>query len=637
MTDDEADRSARRSPTRTRHSLDDVLEQMGALTPPAPLFGSDDPREVFVSVDSADELSERYRTCESHQTYLELVSKHEDVLRGVGLTRIQIDDADAAFILGKRGKTKRKIRRVAQCQVNLDQNLVIALIGCEAERTKALLFIRLVVQQRLGAVKVKFDEEDCADVTVMQIPNSCVAFVTGHQGVFLRGMEEEWDTLMFFVCGKADQEGSSPLYIFGGERGRKASQLKVMAAVEQKKPGHHTDSPLERSTSDGPDTDYILIPDDSCSYVIGRDGSTKRKLAKASNCLVEYVGKWAFLWGTGEERRRAVDYLDWLIKQRTGKVRIDPGDTREDMTVVLEDRRVLQSHVAPLLRRFEDRTFTFAFIDTDTDGPDDNHKLFIFSHSARARQDMQHMVEEECHRYRRRRSSPSPRGSQPASLVHLSAHAAQRSQKNTIKDVIHEMPKNLKEVLKMTDTSPRWKQLLSEDYSKTVEHWELPTLLALLNKIPTTLQEPMFIDKNVRVESADNSASACGSTQMDVALTTDGRHVHYRRRKIGAITEHLLEAEDGSMLIIGSYSGSDESCFCHWIDGNPLSSTLADAAGAYLAECDCRSSIEARIQSGTVIGRLGRDQDDIEGEFRGKLNFHSSSKFFYNYLGRKEI
>ncbi|KAH0481961.1 MAG: uncharacterized protein KVP18_004445, partial [Porospora cf. gigantea A] len=227
--------------------------------------------------------------------------------------------------------------------------------------------------------------------------------------------------------------------------------------------------------------------------------------------------------------------------------------------------------------------------------------------------------------------------SQPASLVHLSAHAAQRSQKNTIKDVIHEMPKNLKEVLKMTDTSPRWKQLLSEDYSKTVEHWELPTLLALLNKIPTTLQEPMFIDKNVRVESADNSASACGSTQMDVALTTDGRHVHYRRRKIGAITEHLLEAEDGSMLIIGSYSGSDESCFCHWIDGNPLSSTLADAAGAYLAECDCRSSIEARIQSGTVIGRLGRDQDDIEGEFRGKLNFHSSSKFFYNYLGRKEI
>ncbi|KAH0484093.1 MAG: uncharacterized protein KVP18_000313 [Porospora cf. gigantea A] len=188
----------------------------------------------------------------------------------------------------------------------------------------------------------------------------------------------------------------------------------------------------------------------------------------------------------------------------------------------------------------------------------------------------------------------------------------------------------------MTDTSPRWKQLLREDYSKTVEHWELPTLIALLNKIPTTLQEPMFIDKDVRVESIDNSVSACGSTQMDVALTADGRHVHYRRRKIGAITEHVLKAEDYSTLIIASYSGSDESCFCHWIDANPLSSTLADAASAYLAECDCRSSLDTRIQSGTVFGRLGPNQEVFAGEWRGKLNFHSSAKFFYNCRNKEE-
>ena len=56
----------------------------------------------------------------------------------------------------------------------------------------------------------------------------------------------------------------------------------------------------------------------------------------------------------------------------------------------------------------------------------------------------------------------------------------------------------------MTDTSPRW----NEGYSRTVKHLELPTLLALLNKIPTTLQEPMFIDRNVTVESVENSASS---------------------------------------------------------------------------------------------------------------------------------
>ncbi|KAH0480672.1 MAG: hypothetical protein KVP17_001885 [Porospora cf. gigantea B] len=100
--------------------------------------------------------------------------------------------------------------------------------------------------------------------------------------------------------------------------------------------------------------------------------------------------------------------------------------------------------------------------------------------------------------------------------------------KLTIKDVLREIPTNLKDVLKMTDTSPQWKQVLSEDYSKTVERLELPTLLALLNKIPTTLQEPMFIDKNVRVESLENSAPAYGSTQMDATLTTDGRQMSLR-------------------------------------------------------------------------------------------------------------
>ncbi|KAH0487871.1 MAG: hypothetical protein KVP17_005293, partial [Porospora cf. gigantea B] len=191
--------------------------------------------------------------------------------------------------------------------------------------------------------------------------------------------------------------------------------------------------------------------------------------------------------------------------------------------------------------------------------------------------------------------------SQPASLLHLSAHAIQQSPKLTVKDVLHEIPTKLKDVLKTT--SLRWKQILSEDYSRNVVHWELPTLLALLNKIPTTLQEPMFIDKNVRVESAENRASACGSTQMDATLATDGRQVYYRQRKIGAITEHLLEAEDGSRLIIALYSGSDESCFCHWIDNNTSCSTLADATGTILAECDCRSLLDTRMQSGTIFGK----------------------------------
>ena len=51
----------------------------------------------------------------------------------------------------------------------------------------------------------------------------------------------------------------------------------------------------------------------------------------------------------------------------------------------------------------------------------------------------------------------------------------------------------------MTDTSPRWKQLLSEDYSRTVEHRDLLKFLSLLNKVPTTLQEPILNDASGRL------------------------------------------------------------------------------------------------------------------------------------------
>ncbi|KAH0487451.1 MAG: uncharacterized protein KVP18_001804 [Porospora cf. gigantea A] len=226
--------------------------------------------------------------------------------------------------------------------------------------------------------------------------------------------------------------------------------------------------------------------------------------------------------------------------------------------------------------------------------------------------------------------------SQPASLVHLSAHAIQRSSRHTIKDVLHEIPTNLKEVLKMTDTSPRWKQLLSEDYSKTVEHWELPTLIALLNKIPTTLQEPMFIDKNVRVESVDNSASACGSAQMDVALTTDGHYVHYRRRKIGAITEHLLEAEDNSILIIAVYRGSDESCFCGWMDKGVVWLPLKEAAARIIHDdCRCSYSPDKKMLSATVVGSIS-GASPYASEWRTKYNYPSRTDLSFHGKARSE-
>ena len=52
--------------------------------------------------------------------------------------------------------------------------------------------------QRVGPVTIDDNNED-DDLTVIQVPSEAVGFVTGSQGNFLRQVEEEWGTLMFFA------------------------------------------------------------------------------------------------------------------------------------------------------------------------------------------------------------------------------------------------------------------------------------------------------------------------------------------------------------------------------------------------------------------------------------------------------
>lgn len=52
--------------------------------------------------------------------------------------------------------------------------------------------------QRVGPVTIDDATED-DDLTVIHVPTEAVGFVTGSQGNFLRQVEEEWGTLMFFA------------------------------------------------------------------------------------------------------------------------------------------------------------------------------------------------------------------------------------------------------------------------------------------------------------------------------------------------------------------------------------------------------------------------------------------------------
>ena len=55
-----------------------------------------------------------------------------------------------------------------------------------------------MLAQRVGPVTIDFSEKR-EDLSVVTVPEDCVGYVMGRGGQALRGMEEEWGTLMFFA------------------------------------------------------------------------------------------------------------------------------------------------------------------------------------------------------------------------------------------------------------------------------------------------------------------------------------------------------------------------------------------------------------------------------------------------------
>jgi hypothetical protein len=226
----------------------------------------------------------------------------------------------------------------------------IEITGTDAARARAKDYIGYVLAQRTGPVYIDHTMRR-DDLSILMVPMDCVGYVMGRGGQVLRDMENEWGTLMFFAKkkedeGKADADAKDGkvqeiLAIFGTRRSRRGAELKVMSAVEHKKPGHFLDGEALRVPLDQPgdgendDFDYDVFPfrGDEFSYALGGRGSTRKKIAAASNCILEYVAQVAFLAGNERERRQCRDYLDWLLKQREGDLYVDVAG-RDDVTTV---------------------------------------------------------------------------------------------------------------------------------------------------------------------------------------------------------------------------------------------------------------------------------------------------------------
>mmetsp|Transcript_85884 Transcript_85884/g.243236 ORF Transcript_85884/g.243236 Transcript_85884/m.243236 type:complete len:598 (-) Transcript_85884:109-1902(-) len=262
-----------------------------------------------------------------------------------GVETIKITDDDAAFILGKGGKTKEKVARVADAEIELfERDLILEIRGSKLQRRRAKKYAEGVMAQRTGPVTITDDYDD-GDLTMLYVPQEAVGFVTGRAGNFLRTIEEEWGTLMFFceVGGKGGGRSKEyeKLAIFGGVRGRRGAELKVLSAVETKVPGYYDRIKESVVTRDkGRDdsgtwgTDTMTFQDDELSYALGKQGSTRKKLERSSGAIVQYIGHTALFSGPKKERRRAKEYIKWLFLQLEGPVYVDNWEDRDDCTVV---------------------------------------------------------------------------------------------------------------------------------------------------------------------------------------------------------------------------------------------------------------------------------------------------------------
>ncbi|CAE7892380.1 unnamed protein product, partial [Symbiodinium microadriaticum] len=272
----------------------------------------------------------------------------EKVRREGGKTAeiLQLTDMDSAFILGRGGKTKHKIARVSGATLELhEHNCTVEIIGADPERCRARKYINLVSRQKTSSCSVsravaRPDQHDDGDLTMIPVPTSCVGFVTGSQGNFLRTCEEEWGTLMFFCDYQGP--GGSPETL----KTWRLAQLALLALLQDGLGAEAPDSdhnPTRRYFYTKNITDHccpdewgrdaIPLGDEGLSFALGKDGATRKKLAKASGCILEYVGHAAFMAGSLPARRRAREYLGWLLKQRTGTVYVDTHD-RSDVTSV---------------------------------------------------------------------------------------------------------------------------------------------------------------------------------------------------------------------------------------------------------------------------------------------------------------
>ena len=214
-----------------------------------------------------------------------------------------IGSEDAAFLVGTGGATKAKVARVSGARLDLNDEAggshCLEITGSTVARNRAKQYVEWVLRQRVGPITVDTSSQR-DDLSIVTVPNECVAYVMGKNGCVLRAIEEEWGTLMFFGrpttatsegggggggVGTAE-DGKERLMICGSRRSRRGAELKVMSAVEHKMAGYFVDGEKKLKNrldqvgdgeGDGFGYDVFPFEGDEFSYALGAQVRARNK------------------------------------------------------------------------------------------------------------------------------------------------------------------------------------------------------------------------------------------------------------------------------------------------------------------------------------------------------------------------
>lgn len=134
------------------------------------------------------------------------------------------------------------------------------------------------------------------------------------------------------------------------------------------------------------------------AYLLGRDGSTKRRLELSSGARIEVERDTIEIIGEPSERELARLFVDMTLEQRKGRMQIefdDIGD-RDDcevMDIPKECVGFVLGNRGATLRTFEERCRAYMIFDNET-MRQGKKRLYILGQSSRARGRARGMVQE---------------------------------------------------------------------------------------------------------------------------------------------------------------------------------------------------------------------------------------------------